>query len=481
MEYYLKYIKYKNKYLLLKGGKIPDIENAEPKKKYLPLNYSDHKLILNKKVIKDGEMPIYNLNSKFEYEVNETDILPNIVKNYYLFYNDIITINDIQIPFEILFLENSFNIIFKLYELLTSYFILPIFTNIIKDEDIILINSINAVIKDNNCDEKIYINDKIDYIEIKKQIKDNIIFLNKKTNKLEKSLDDNHNEVLQLKSEIDKIITEKIILFNDIDNLKYEIKELDKDNPDIKNIRIEKMKEIREITIIIKELDVEINSINCENQLKMDIDKKISDIINFKSIVNNDTGDENVKNEVVKKFNLIQNIYKKYFNIDSVNDICIGISVKPNILNKYIFINKFRELLEILYSDITDDDELKNQINKLYDDGDGVFVNISDTMNLYNNVINETDYNKLDKKSYFDIYINNEIKLIKELKNFIKYCDIIDNTQKCTNCLGIKTSLIFFASFIGAHFDKLSISKITNSLYPININNLIYNLLQKNY
>ena len=304
MEYYLKYIKYKNKYLSLKGGKIPDIENAEPKKKYLPLNYSDHKLILNKKVIKDGKMPIYNLNSNFEYEVNQTDILPDIVKNYYLFFKDIININGIEIPFEILFLENSFNIIFKLYELLTYKYtkiIFDKFVKIIKDEDIILINSINAVIKDNNCDEKIYINDKIDYIELKKQIKDNIYFLNENKLKLDRSLDDNHNEVLQLKSEIDKIITEKIILFNDIDNLKYEIKELDKDNPDIKNIRIEKMKEIREITIIIKELDVEINSINCENQLKMDIDKKISDIINFKSIVNNDTGDENVKNEVVKK------------------------------------------------------------------------------------------------------------------------------------------------------------------------------------
>ena len=490
MNYYLKYIKYKNKYLSLKGGKIPDIENAEPKKKYLPLNYSNHKLILNKKVIKDGEMPIYNLNSKFEYEVNETDILPDIVKNYYLFYNDIITINDIQIPFEILFLENSFNIIFKLYELLTSNFILPIFTNIIKDEDIILINSINAVIKDNNCDEKIYINDKIDYIEIKKQIKDNIIFLNK--NKLEKSLDDNHNEVLQLKSEIDKIITEKIILFNDIDNLKYEIKELDKDNPDIKNIRIEKMKEIREITIIIKELDVEINSINCENQLKMDIDKKISDIINFKSIVNNDTGDENVKNEVVKKFNLFQNIYKKYFNIDSVNDICIGISVKPNILNKYIFINKFRELLEILYSESKTEDEIETQILKLYD-GRDAFINICDMMNLYEKTIN-TNYSITDGLIYkysknindgtnntkFHFYIKNEIKLIMELKEFIKHCDIIDNTDGLNNFLKIKTSIIFFASFIGAHFNKITFPKLDNFLFPTNIDNIISNLLNIN-
>jgi hypothetical protein len=432
-------------------------------------------------------MPIYNLNSKFEYEVNETDILPNIVKNYYLFYNDIITINDNQIPFEILFLENSFNIIYKMRELLTSDIILPIFKNIIKDEDIILINSINAVIKDNKCNEKIYINDKIDYIELKKQIKDNIIFLNK--NKLEKSLDYNHNEILQLKSEIDNIITEKIMFFNDIDNLKYEIKELDKDNLDIKKI---KMKKIREITIIIKELDVKINSINCENQFKMDIDKKISDIINFKFIVNNDTYDKNVKNEVVKKFNLFQNIYKKYFNIDSDNDICIGISVKPNILNKYIFINKFRELLEILYSESKTEDEIKTQILKLYD-GCDAFINICDMMNLYQKTINTTDSItdcQIDKYSRdinngtndtkFKFYIKNEIKLIMELKEFIKHCDIIDNTDGLNNFLKIKTSIIFFASFIGAHFNKLTIPKLDNYLFPTNIDNIISNLLNIN-
>ena len=49
MNYYLKYIKYKNKYLLLKGGKIPEIEKhgEELIKKYLPFNYSNYKLTLN--------------------------------------------------------------------------------------------------------------------------------------------------------------------------------------------------------------------------------------------------------------------------------------------------------------------------------------------------------------------------------------------------------------------------------------------------
>jgi hypothetical protein len=495
MDYYLKYIKYKNKYLLLKGGKIPEIkEHKESKQKYLPLNYSINKLILNKKVIKDGEMPIYNINSKFEYEVNETDILPNIVKNYYLFYNDIITINDIQLPFETLFLENSFNIIFKLYELLTYKYTKIIFDKFvknIKDEDIILINSINAVIKDNNCDEKIYIDDSY-YIGLKKQIKNNIIFLNKNKNKLEGSLDDNHNEVLQLKSEIDKIITKKKMLLNDIIILKYEIEELDKDNSDIEKIRIEKMKEIREITIIIKELNVKINSINRENQFKMNIDKNISDIINFKSIVNNDTYDDIVNNEVTKQIKIIQNIYKKYFNIDSDNNICIGISVKPNILNKYIFINKFRELLEILYSEFKTEDEIKNKILNLYDNHDA-FINICDMMELYENTINTSqpitdcridgysiNINSKNNDNKFKFYIKNEIKLIMELKEFIKHCDIFDNTHELKEFLKIKTSIIFFASFIGAHFNKLTIPKLDNYLFPTNIDNIISNLLNIN-
>ena len=486
MKYYLKYIKYKNKYLSLKGGKIPDIENAEPKKKYLPLNYSDHKLILNKKVIKDGKMPIYNLNSNFEYEVNQTDILPDIVKNYYLFFKDIININGIEIPFEILFLENSFNIIYKMRQLLITEYIIPIFKNIIKDEDIILINSINAVIKDNICDEKIYINDKIDYIELKKQIKDNIYFLNENKLKLDRSLDDNHNEVLQLKSEIDKIITEKIILSNDIEKLKNEIKYEYKDDSYMKEVNIYK---IKKKTIEKKEFDVKINSINSENQLKMDIDKKISEIINFKSIINNNTYDKNVENEVVKIFLLFENIYEKYFNIDSENEICIGISVKPNILNKYIFINKFRELLEILYSESKTEDEIKIQILNLYD-GRDAFINICDMMELYENTINTSqpitdcridgysiNINGKKNDNKFKFYIKNEIKLIMELKEFIKHCDIIDNIDGLNNFLKIKTSIIFFASFIGAHLKKITFPKLDNFLFPTNIDNIICNLL----
>ena len=66
------------------------------------------------------------------------------------------------------------------------------------------------------------------------------------------------------------------------------------------------------------------------------------------------------------------------------------------------------------------------------------------------------------------------------LKEFIKYCDIIDNTDGLKEFLKIKTSIIFFASFIGAHFNKLTFPKLDNFVFPTNIDNIICNLLNIN-
>jgi hypothetical protein len=508
MNYYLKYIKYKNKYLLLKGGKIPEIEKhgEELIKKYLPFNYSNYKLTLNNKVIKDGETPIYNLNSNFEYEENETAILPDIVKNYYLFYNDKIKIHDIEIPFDTLFLNNSFNIIFTLYVLLTNYeYTDIIFKNcvqIIKDEDISLIQSIDNIIRDNNCTEDIYIkkiacinfkqeDTEDNYNLFKKQIEDNISYL-KKLN-LKESLDDNHNQVLQLKSEISAKEFKKLILSNNIIQLQNEIN--DDDDDDVKEIKNNNI--INEKKKII-ELDKQINSINCKNKLIMKIDKSISDIIKFKNIVNDTVIYDNIViNKVAQQNKKIQSIYNKYFNIDSNNRICIGISVKPNILNKYIFINKFRELLLILYSNSKTEDEIKNQLDCLYDNRDA-FINICDMMQLYEKAINSNQSitteqikkyseninnqtnKEAEKNTIYNKYIKNEIKLIMELKEFIKYCDIVDNINNLNDFLKIKTSIIFFASFIGDHFNKITFPKLDNYLFPTNIDNIICNLLNIN-
>jgi hypothetical protein len=609
MDYYLKYIKYKNKYLLLRGGKIPEIDDEISTKKYLPLNYSDYTLTLNNKVIKEGNDTTYNLNSEFKYEqVNKEDIIPTIVKDYYLFYNEKILINNIEIPFETLFIDNSFDIIYGLYDLLTCDLTLPIFQKIIKDEDRQIIESIDAIIKDNEMLYKQYAyGKKVDYHELKKQIKDDINFLNE--HKLEVSSSEYSKKISDLKLQKYKLTISIDILQDEINYLIDMLRRVDGSNMErinlitlIKNNTDKKDKQIikdikfldeqnddrKKIIEIIKDVDNKIlnninniKKINSENNKYFEIDKKLSNIFKFKFTVNgriydkykyydnykkydnykqynifndkvefkdnhyegifkedenfktvnnyqsaynnalekkekynnaindminycneeiNKTHDDKtyddkiynkiVKNEVNNKYNSIEKIYTNYFKLNLDEFICIGISIKPNILNKYIFINKFRELLEILYSDSNTDDEIKTQILKLYNNNEDAFINISDMMKLYDNTISSInkiedgkiqDYsnniNNKTKSKVFNEYIKNEIKLIMELKEFIKYCDIIDNTDGLKDFFKIKTSIIFFASFIGAHFKKLIFPKLDNFLFPTNFDNIICNLL----
>jgi hypothetical protein len=306
MDYYLKYIKYKNKYLELKGGYIPSIDDINLKTKYFPLKHSSYTITFNNKVIKYGDTKIYNLNSNFMYEKNN-NIKPNIItfddyeKNYDIFFNDEIVINEQnKIPFDLLLLDSNFNINNKLQKLLSN------------------------------------------------------------------------------------ILCKKQILF-------------------------------------------------------------------------------------------IKDAFTKYSNIYD----------KDNILNKYIFINKFRELLEILYSDSDSNEFIKNKIIEIHDSNQA-FINISDMMKIYsiidikNDIKNDdiSNITNINKNNKYNNYINNEITLIKELRTFINKFDIIDNIDGLKDFLGIKTSLIFFANFIGNHYNNnLYTTKIIN-FFPINADNLICNLLK---
>jgi hypothetical protein len=301
MDYYLKYIKYKNKYLELKGGTIPNIKDTKLKNQYLPLIYSTHTITFNNKVIKDGDGEIYNLTPTFKYEKNN-NVKPNIIntsdyeKNYNIFFEDEIVINEEnKIPFDLLLLDNNFNINNKLYNL------------------------------------------------------------------------------------------------------------------------------------ILKKLSPQIQK-------------------NF------------------------QITFKKYSNIN-INTI----------LNKYIFINKFREFLEILYSTSNTDDEITYQIMNLYNNKNS-FINICEMSLIYqkytyiNKDIQNKDISKITNFKYedrYDKYIFIEIYLIKHLRNFINFLDYFNNIDGLKDFLGIKISLIFFANFIGKHYNN----KKNNRLYPINADNLICNLL----
>jgi hypothetical protein len=433
MNYYLEYIKY----LSLKGGKIPVIEDKELIKKYLPLNYGDHTITFNNKEIKKGKESIYNLNSNFEYQENETKD-PNIVTNYYLFNNEEIIINEEnKIPFETLFLQNSFNIIPNLRQLLIYNFLKPILIDEIKKEDQHLVKQIKDIIDKNNtkfntiCNETKYPSTK-NYIYLRKQMKDYI----------------NINKIISMKISFD-------------DNLK----EINKFNSEYS-----KSKSKCKVKKDFIKPNIELNNIICN-------------MIKFKDIIEKNDYDYTVEEEADNLMKSIDTTFRTYFNINIEKNLYISVSIKANILNKYIFINKFREFLEILYSTSDTDEEITAQILKLYDN-ENAFVNISDMMSLYDRVISsktkhtDIEYDNLDVEKTYNVYIKNEIILIKKLKDFIKYCEIIDNTHELKKFLGIKTSLIFFASFIGDHFNKLSVGTMTNSLYPINNDNLICNLLQ---
>jgi len=434
MNYYLEYIKY----LSLKGGAIPIIDNDILIKKYLPLNYSDYTITFNNKEIKKGEETIYNLNSNFKYQKQiSNDKKPSIVTNNYLFNNEEIKINEEnKILFETLFLQNSFNIIPNLRKLLTCKYLKPMLINKIKEEDKELLKQINDIINKHNAKFTIFDENKYPstkkYVYLREQMNDHNNF--KKIILMKSSFDDNLNTINTFNS-------------NNSNKSKKERQSKNTIQPNI-----------------------ELNNIICN-------------MIKFKNIIVNNDATYTVEIEADNIIKSIKDTIKTYFHINVENDLYIGVSVNANILNKYIFINKFRELLEILYSDSKTEDEIETQILNLYDDKDA-FVNISDMMSLYDKVIKSKDdptnikYDELCIEQSYDTYIKNEIKLIKELKKFIKYCNIIDNTDGLKDFIKNKTSLIFFASFIGAHFNKLSIGKITNSLYPINNDNLICNLLQ---
>ena len=301
MDYYLKYIKYKNKYLELKGETIPNIKDTKLKNQYLPLIYSTHTITFNNKVIKDGDGEIYNLTPTFKYEKNN-NVKPNIIntsdyeKNYNIFFEDEIVINEEnKIPFDLLLLDNNFNINNKLYNLI-------------------------------------------------------------------------------------------------------------------------------------------------------------------------------LKETLPQSQNYFQITFKKYSNINIFT-----------LLNKYIFINKFREFLEILYSTSNTDDEITYQIKNLYNNKNS-FINICEMSLIYlkytnkNKDIQNKDISKITNFKYedrYDKYIFIEIYLIKELRKFINFLDYFNNIDGLKDFLGIKTSLIFFANFIGKHYNNKKI----NRLYPINADNLICNLL----
>jgi hypothetical protein len=226
----------------------------------------------------------------------------------------------------------------------------------------------------------------------------------------------------------------------------------------------------------------------------------------------------------------------------------IKLSGSINLFSKYLFANKFCELISILYDPKYENFEYKDQINKQqnYDKsrkqiGKGThtdfkndilkmfgllnnnsneeqskqsFINFCDMMNVYN-FYTKIDMNKIkltvkqenpeniDIKKFesvndnfkihynlnvdpsinknisdFNNYIKSEINSIIKFRQFIKIVDEAEFVPKFQEIFNIKPSLLILLSYIGLRFKepKLSIGEISNSILPINITNIIFNL-----
>jgi len=434
--YYLKYIKYKNKYLSLKGGKTPYIIDENPIIKFLPLNYGDNIITLNNKIIKEGnkELPIYNLNSEYKYVIiPKESIVPTIIDNYYLFNQEIIKINkENKIPFDSLFLQNSFNIISKLLQLLKSKYVRT--TLILKKikENIKLVDNIDSFLNygqikelddldtvallhfnqlKDSVDKFEFENEEIqeltveenEYIELKDHINEKLLFLKKL--KLSKQVLDEIIEEYSLLNEEIYSKNNSILKINEIiESLRIDLKQIaDKKSDKFKEIKNKIDKE----TLSKSKMNESIENIKNINALTFNVVNTIKDFEKFKMLLSKQNQLIEIKilkEETSKYIKSIEKIFRTYFNINTDTNDFINVSAKANLLNKYIFINKFRELLEILYLpiDLTDENEvyiiLESKIYKVYNSKEA-FVNITDMTNLYELYTSISSSNDVEMKS----------------------------------------------------------------------------------
>lgn len=291
---------------------------------------------------------------------------------------------------------------------------------------------------------------------------------------------------------------------------------------------------------INKELKYE--DVKLNNMLIDEIDKNnIHLLTNLKFLINDKEYDFNIL-LIQKHYNIIGNliyfltnkylvingIFKKeevetmkilfnsFFQISDLGDY-IDISAKSNLINKYLFINKVKELLEILYAtDIDYDiliehynlkkkprkkpdnivselDKVKFKLLKIFDDDQSKLINFIDTYKLYNDYGDlKPDMTKTSKDLDIELIkikerksqVGDNDKIIIEIESFIrlvkfiKYCNKIDDvTLKYFN---VETSILFFFTYIGERLINYPILKKTDMidrLFPININNVVLNLI----
>lgn len=239
---------------------------------------------------------------------------------------------------------------------------------------------------------------------------------------------------------------------------------------------------------------------------------------------------------IISKYNKIEKqelkhvntTFREIFNLHRETNELINVSSRPNLLNNFIFINKFRELLELLFDSRIDPNILNNLSNKLGNRKSSItnltdittiirgtelelynyiktfivgifeseqnFVNFNDFIYLYSlytnvpkankeTVIIETlnrisNYGDTDRQPFVQYFI----EFIMEINKFIKFNVTLNKIQeKLSERFNTKLSHLFYCSYIGHRLftPSLSIGHLSNVILPINVKRTVENLLDK--
>lgn len=252
----------------------------------------------------------------------------------------------------------------------------------------------------------------------------------------------------------------------------------------------------------------------CLIQNKFDIIKKLYQNLTSKYITIIADLKKNKELISTNDIKLISNIFTKTFVLNTNNDDYIGIAAKPNILHKFAFANKFKELLNIIFTNdyLTTNKKLKNEEILKYDDklsceilkcfkSNQAYVNLSDLFEITNEYANlskkdiETDtklgnmslkYNEsnLLNKDYKSIqdHLKKDIHDIKQLIKFNRIIKEMEDNELFSD-MGIGLAELFYCCYIGVRLynPKLNIGYLSNKILPINQFNFLSNLLGKSH
>ena len=424
MNYYYKYIKYKQKYLKLKnqdGGKLPFVLDNETID-YFPFDnndfnyyHNDYLLINNKKEIN------YSLNDKFELDKF------NISNNNYNEKNTINNNNIYKLADQIIYISS--NEIFPFHLCLLSKN--KILDNLYKKH----INTIdNPKISWGESVGKVIIKDK-EYRSFELKGKNKEIYLSKHAKIV-------YKEIFTLYDDIYEIV-----------NINYNYNIL------LKYSYCNKFLELLQLIYKIQLEKLSYNSIDITT-----IDTK---------------NDKNIK--IFEKYNL-----EDYIIVNIINIFISPISkLKDNFDIIYVFYKEEQLEIEIeieeeklkkdyndakqTYINISDTTLLFQYISKSHIEEEN--QKKEENQNFKNNVLQKITTNLEYDIKQISYYLEDDIKQIKKLLLFNLYVDNIKDISP-------KFSYIFYASFIYYRINKPLISYTSlSNLYPINENNFVCNLI----